>query len=36
MLLLGVYGVSYLALALVFGVSEVAEVTGRVSSLVRR
>lgn len=36
MLLLGIYGVSYLALALVFGVSEVAEVTGRVSSLVRR
>lgn len=36
MLLLGVYGVSYLALALAFGVTEVAEVTGRVSSLVRR
>jgi putative peptidoglycan lipid II flippase len=36
MLLLSVYGVTYLALALAFGVTEVAEVTGRVSSLVRR
>lgn len=35
-LLLGVYGVSYLALALLFGISEVAEVTGRVSSFVKR
>ncbi|HKV74746.1 MAG TPA: murein biosynthesis integral membrane protein MurJ [Gemmatimonadales bacterium] len=35
-LVLGVYGVSYLALALLFGVSEVSEVTGRVSSIIRR
>ena len=35
-LMVGVYGVSYLALALVFGVSEVSEVTSRVSSIIRR
>lgn len=36
MLMLFIYGVSYLAAALAFGVSEVSEVTGRISSLARR